>query len=167
MGLPQEAGLSLLSCAPMEAMLEADLQQEAHRLHSHLQASSTGVDQAVAPHLSHMLLLATLQQQIMEQCAPPEMHQGERLVLAISWVWPFFQAGKTSSAFGRLRPYLRDSVMLQVLLIKVCLRTSARHWLLRGRRHHWQHRPGRLQSWLQQTVFITGRPAALVHQGPH
>ena len=160
--------MSLLSCAPMEALLEADLQQEAHRLHSHLQASSTGVDQAVAPHLSHMLLLPKLQQQIMEQCAPPQMHQGEWRVLTISWFWSsIFQARKTFSAFGRLRPYLRDPDMLQVLLIKVCLRTSARHWTLRGRRHHWQHRPGRLQSWLQQTVFITGRPAALVHQVPY
>ncbi len=57
--------------------------------------------------------------------------------------------------------------MLQVLSIQVCLRTFARHWMLRGRRYYWQHRPGRLQSWLQQTVFITERPAALVHQGAH
>lgn len=80
----QEAALSLLSCTALEGLLIADLQQEAHRLHSHLQASSAGVDQAVAPQASHMQVLPKLQQQIMEQCAPPEMDQGEWLVLTIS-----------------------------------------------------------------------------------
>ena len=86
--------MSLLSCAALKGSLVADLQQEAHRLHSHLQASSAGVDQAGAPHLSHMLLLPKLQQQIMEQCLPPEMDEGEWLVLTVSWFWQLFFPGK-------------------------------------------------------------------------
>ena len=106
----QEAVLSPLSCTALEGLLEADLQQEAHRLHSQLQASSAGANQAVVPDLSHMLLLPKLQQLIMEQRAPPEMDQGERLVLATSWNWPvIFQARTSSSAFSRLRAYLRDT----------------------------------------------------------
>ena len=92
----QEAVLSLLSCTSLEGLLEADLQQEALRLHSHLQAGSTGVDHAVAPHPSHMLLLPKLHQQIMEQRAPPDMDQdqGEWLVLTISWFWLLILSGK-------------------------------------------------------------------------
>ena len=78
--------MSLFSCTALEGVPQADLQQEAHRLHSHLQASGAVVGQAVAPHMSHMLLLPKLQQQIMEQCAPFEMDQGEWLVLTISWL---------------------------------------------------------------------------------
>ena len=80
----------------LQDLLEADLQQEAHRLHSHLQAGSTGVDHAVAPHPSHMLLLPKLHLQIMEQRAPPDMDQdqGEWLVLTISWFWLLILSGK-------------------------------------------------------------------------